>query len=118
MLRACVLNFSGNWDRHLPLVEFAYNNSYQASIQMAPYEALYGRKCRSPLHWDLDEFGKAASRGENVTRPDLIQEDIEKIQIIKKNMKTAQDRQKSYADRRRKDLEFEVGDQVCSAPGS
>ena len=49
MLRACVINFKGSWDVHLPLVEFAYNNSYQASIQMAPFEALYGRKCRSPI---------------------------------------------------------------------
>ena len=52
MLRACALDFSGRWDKHLPLVKFAYNNSYQATIGMPPYEALYGRKCRSPLHWD------------------------------------------------------------------
>ncbi|KAK6160770.1 hypothetical protein DH2020_004151 [Rehmannia glutinosa] len=71
------LHFQGSWDSHLPLAEFAYNNSYQATIGMAPYEALYGRKCRSPLHWEI-----------------------------------AQSRQKSYADKRRKDLEFEVGDEV------
>jgi hypothetical protein len=52
MLRACVLDFNGSWAHYLPLIEFAYNNSYQASIGMAPYEALYGRKCRSPLYWD------------------------------------------------------------------
>lgn len=52
MLRACVLDFHGSWNRYLPLVEFSYNNSYQATIGMAPYEALYGRKCRSPVHWD------------------------------------------------------------------
>jgi hypothetical protein len=52
MLRACAIDFRGSWEEHLPLVEFAYNNSYQASIQMAPYEALYGRKCRSPICWD------------------------------------------------------------------
>ena len=52
MLRACALDFSGSWDDHLPLVEFAYNNSYQSTIGMPPYEALYGRKCRSPLCWD------------------------------------------------------------------
>ncbi|KAK6130131.1 hypothetical protein DH2020_036126 [Rehmannia glutinosa] len=75
MLRACTLDFQGSWDSHLPLAEFAYNNSYQATIGMAPYEALYGRKCRSLLHWLVS-------------------------------------RQKSYADKRRKDLEFEVGDEV------
>ena len=52
MLRACVIDFKGSWDEHLPLVEFAYNNSYQARIKVAPYEALYGRKCRSPICWD------------------------------------------------------------------
>ncbi|CAN4115826.1 unnamed protein product [Withania somnifera] len=51
MLRACVLDFKGSWDDHLPLIEFAYNNSYHSSIKMAPYEALYGRKCRSPIGW-------------------------------------------------------------------
>ena len=56
MLRACVIDFKGSWDEHLPLVEFAYNNSYQASIKAAPYEALYGRKCRSPIWWD--DFGE------------------------------------------------------------
>jgi hypothetical protein len=52
MLRLCVLDFKGNWIKYIPLVEFAYNNSFQATISMAPYEALYGRKCRSPLYWD------------------------------------------------------------------
>ena len=79
---------------------------------MAPYEALYGRKCRSPLHWDLDETRGAPRTEKDRLRPELIQEAIDKIQIIKKNMKTAQDRQKSYADKRRKNLEFNVGDQV------
>ncbi|KAD3336598.1 hypothetical protein E3N88_32117 [Mikania micrantha] len=51
MLRACVIDFGGNWDSHLPLVEFSYNNSYHANIVMAPFEALYGRKCRSPICW-------------------------------------------------------------------
>ncbi|WMV13634.1 hypothetical protein MTR67_007019 [Solanum verrucosum] len=49
MFRACVINFKGNWDEHLPLIDFAYNNSYHSSIQIAPYEALYGRRCRSPI---------------------------------------------------------------------
>ncbi|GJZ68974.1 putative reverse transcriptase domain-containing protein [Tanacetum coccineum] len=84
MLRACVIDFGKGWDRHLPLVEFSYNNSYHTSIKAAPFEALYGRKCRSPICWAE----------------------------IKKRIQAARDRQKSYADRRRKPLEFEVGDKV------
>ena len=99
------MDFRGSWDENLPLVEFAYNNSFQATIQMAPYEALYGRKCRSPLHWD--EVGERVVLG-----PDLIQKTIDKIQIVKQRMKAAQDRYKSYADQRRRPLEFEVGDHV------
>ncbi|WMV44978.1 hypothetical protein MTR67_038363 [Solanum verrucosum] len=58
ILRACVIDFKGNWDEHLPLIEFAYNNSYHSNIQMAPYEALYGRKCRSPTGWfEVGEVG-------------------------------------------------------------
>ena len=79
---------------------------------MAPYEALYGRKCRSPLHWDLDEVKTTTEEKQGSLRPELIQDAIEKVQIIKQNMKAAQDRQKSYANKRRKDLEFAVGDQV------
>ena len=75
MLRAYALDFEGKWDEHLPLVEFAYNNSYQATIGMPPYEALYGRKCRSPLHWD--KVGERALVG-----PDLVFEAVEKIQGI------------------------------------
>ena len=65
MLRACLLDFKGSWDNHLHLVEFSYNNNYQASIQMAPYEALYGKKCRSPVCWD--DIGERKLLG-----PDLI----------------------------------------------
>nr|GEU94904.1 putative reverse transcriptase domain-containing protein [Tanacetum cinerariifolium] len=79
MLRACVIDFESSWDRHLPLVEFSYNNSYHASIKAVPYEALYGRKCRS---------------------------------LIKNHLLTARSRQKSYADKRTKLLEFEVDDMV------
>ncbi|KAK6147329.1 hypothetical protein DH2020_018241 [Rehmannia glutinosa] len=75
MLRACVLDFEESWEVYLPLVEFAYNNSHQTTIGMAPYEALYGRRCRSPIYWDGD-------------------------------------RQKSYADKRRKDIQFNVGEKV------
>ena len=105
MLRACALDFGGKWDDHLYLVEFAYNNSYQATIQMAPFEALYGRKCTSPLHWD--EVGERVLLG-----PDLVQHAVDKIQLVKQRMKAAQDRYKSYADQRRRPLEFEVGDHV------
>ena len=105
MLRACVLDFGGSWAAHLPLVEFAYNNSFQASIGMAPFEALYGRPCRSPLCWT--EVGEAA-----VVGPQLIQETTEKIKLIRQRLLTAQSRQKSYADRRRRPLEFSIGDHV------
>ncbi|KAJ9566027.1 hypothetical protein OSB04_001993 [Centaurea solstitialis] len=102
MLRACVLEFGGSWDDHLPLVEFSYNNSYHASIQCAPYEALYGRKCRSPLNW--------LEVGENqLFRPDVVQETTDKIKMVQEKLKVARDRQKSYADNRRKTLEFQVG---------
>jgi len=105
MLRSCVMDFRGSWEDHLPLVEFAYNNSYQASIQMAPFEALYGRPCRSPLCWT--EVGEAAALG-----PDVAKETTEKIRLIRQRLLTAQNRQKSYADRRRRPLVFEVGDHV------
>lgn len=105
MLRACVIDFRGSWDTHLPLVEFSYNNSYHTSIQCAPFEALYGRKCRSPLCWL--EVGDR-----QLTRIDIIQETTDKITTIKERLKAARDRQKSYADNRRKPLEFQVGDKV------
>ncbi|GJZ73082.1 putative reverse transcriptase domain-containing protein [Tanacetum coccineum] len=105
MLHACVIDFGKGWVKHLPLAEFSYNNSYHASIKAAPYEALYGRKCRSPVCWA--EVGEA-----QLTGPELIQETTEKIVLIKQRMQAAQDRQKSYADRKRKPMEFEVGDRV------
>ncbi|KAI3790948.1 hypothetical protein L2E82_04403 [Cichorium intybus] len=105
MLRDCAIEFKGNWDTHLPLIEFSYNTSYHTSIQCAPYEALYGRKCRSPLCWV--EIGDR-----QLTRVDLIQETTDKIAIIRDKLKIARDRQKSYADNRRKPLEFQVGDKV------
>ncbi|KAJ9556981.1 hypothetical protein OSB04_011595 [Centaurea solstitialis] len=105
MLRACVLEFGGSWDDHLPLVEFSYNNSYHTSIQCAPYEALYGRKCRSPLNWL--EVGES-----RLLRPDIVQETTDKIKLVQEKLKAARDRQKSYADNRRKPLEFQVGDKV------
>ncbi|KAI3815619.1 hypothetical protein L1987_15296 [Smallanthus sonchifolius] len=105
MLRACVIDFGGNWDSHLPLIEFSYNNIYHTSINMAPFEALYGRKCRSPICWN--EIGEA-----QITGPELIQETTDKISLIRDNIRVARSRQKSYADKRRKPLEFQVGDMV------
>ena len=94
MLRACVLDLKGGWEEHFPLVEFSYNNSYQASIQMAPYEALYGRPCRSPICWT--EVGERST-----TSPDLIRDTSEKVDLIQKCPFMAQIQQKSYVDRRR-----------------
>ncbi|GJZ51284.1 putative reverse transcriptase domain-containing protein, partial [Tanacetum coccineum] len=105
MLRACVIDFGGSWDVHLPLVKFSYNNSYHSSIRCALFEALYGRKCRSPVLWA--EIGE-----ESLIGPELIQETTDKVVLIKEKLKAARDRQKSYADNRRKPLEFEVGDRV------
>ena len=96
MLRACVIDFKGSWDDHLPLIEFAYNNSYHSSIQMAPYEALYGRRCRSPVGWF--EVGEAA-----LIWPDSVLYAMEKVQLIRDRLKTAQSRQNSYADVRRRE---------------
>nr|AAQ56540.1 putative gag-pol polyprotein [Oryza sativa Japonica Group] len=94
MLRACVLDFGKTWDKSLPYAEFSYNNSYQASIQMAPYEALYGRKCRTPLLWD--QVGESQVFG-----TDILREAEAKVRTIRDNLKVAQSRQKSYADTRR-----------------
>ncbi|GJR76299.1 reverse transcriptase domain-containing protein [Tanacetum coccineum] len=105
MLRACVIDFGSGWDKHLPLAEFSYNNSYHTSIKAAPFEALYGRKCRSPVCWS--EVGDA-----QLTGPELIRETTEMIVQIKNRLLAARSRQKSYADVRRKPLEFEVGDKV------
>ncbi|GKA84161.1 putative reverse transcriptase domain-containing protein, partial [Tanacetum coccineum] len=105
MLRACAIDFRRGWVNHLPLVEFSYNNSYHASIKAAPFEALYGRKCRSPICWT--EVGEAQILG-----PELIQETTEKIVQIKQRMQAAPDQQKSYADLKRKPMEFQVGDKV------
>nr|GEX02066.1 reverse transcriptase domain-containing protein [Tanacetum cinerariifolium] len=105
MLCACVIDFGKGWIKHFSLAEFSYNNSYHVSIKAAPYEAPYGRKCRSPVCWA--EVGKA-----QLTGPELIQETTEKIVLIKQRIQAAQDRQNNYADLRRKPMEFEVGDRV------
>ena len=105
MLRACALDFQCSWEDILPLIEFSYNNSYQSSIGMAPYEALYGQRCRTPLYWDTGRSGVLVG-------PEMIRETAEQVRIIRDRMKAAQDRQKSYADRRRRKLEFQVGEKV------
>ena len=105
MLRACVMEFKGSRDAYLALMEFAYNNSYQASIEMTPFEALYGRKCRTPVCWD--EVGER-----RLVDPELVQITSEKVKVVRDNLKIARDRQKSYADNCRRDLQFEIGDRV------
>ncbi|GJT40992.1 putative reverse transcriptase domain-containing protein [Tanacetum coccineum] len=105
MLRACVIDFGNGWDGYLTLVEFSYNNSYHTSIKAAPFEALYGRKCRSLVCWA--EVGEA-----QLTGPEIIHETTEKIFKIRDRIQVARDRQKSYADKRRRPLEFEVKDKV------
>ena len=82
MLRACVLNFESSWEIHLPLIEFANNNSYHTSIGMAPFEALYGRPCRSPLCW-------AEVRDKKLLGPEMIRETSEKIKVVREKMKAA-----------------------------
>ena len=105
MLRACVISFGKGWEKYLPFAEFSYNNSYQASLQMAPFEVLYVRKCRTPLNWS--ETGER-----QLFKPDVINEAEEKVQIIRENLKAAQSRQKSYYDKHHKEIHFEVGDKV------
>nr|GEW87551.1 putative reverse transcriptase domain-containing protein [Tanacetum cinerariifolium] len=105
MLRACVIDFGSNWDKHLPLVEFSYNNSYHASIKAASFEALYGRKYRSPVC--RSEVGES-----QLTGPELVRETTEKIVQIKNRLLTAGSRQKIYADLKRRLTKFEVGDKV------
>ena len=105
MIRGCVLDFPGNWDRYIPLMEFAYNNNYQSSIGMAPYEALYGRRCRTPTCW-------TEMKEHKIIGPELVKETEEEVQIIQQRLKAACDRQRSYANLKRKDIEYEVGDRV------
>ncbi|GJV48578.1 putative reverse transcriptase domain-containing protein [Tanacetum coccineum] len=105
MLRACVIDFGNGWVKHLPLVEFSYNNSYHASIKAAPFEALYDRKCRSPVCWA--EVGEV-----QLTGPEIVQETTEKVIQIKQRIQAAHDRKKSYVDLKRKPMEFQVRDRV------
>ncbi|KAA3480392.1 DNA/RNA polymerases superfamily protein [Gossypium australe] len=105
MLRGCVIDFKASWEEFLPLAEFSYNNSFQASIQMVPYEALYGRRCRTPTCWM--ELGECQILG-----PELVTETGEKVKLIRARLKEASGRHKSYTDLKRKDIEFPVGDRV------
>ncbi|GKE02265.1 putative reverse transcriptase domain-containing protein [Tanacetum coccineum] len=105
MLRACVIDFVNGWVKHLPLVEFSYNKSYHVSIKAAPFEALYGQKCHSPVCWV--EVGEV-----QLTGPDLVQETTGKVIQIKQRIQATRDRQKSYAYLKRKPMEFQVGDKV------
>lgn len=105
LLRDCVLEQRGAWDSHLPLIEFTYNNSFHASIGMEPYEALQGRRCRTPLC--QYELGESVMLG-----PEIVQQMIENINMIQEKMKEYQGRQKSYHDKRRKAHQFQEGDHV------
>ncbi|GJV94700.1 putative reverse transcriptase domain-containing protein [Tanacetum coccineum] len=105
ILRACVIDFGGSWDVHLSLAGFSYNNTYHSSIRCAPFKALYGRKCRSPVLW-------AEIRESRLIGPELVQETTDKVILIKERFKAAKDCQNSYVDNRRKQLGFEVGDKV------
>jgi hypothetical protein len=105
MLRACVLEHPGSWDQNLPWTEFSYNNSYQESIKMAPFEVLYERRCRTPLNWI--EPGEKVIFG-----PDLVEEAESIVRQVQENLKAAKSRQETYANKRHRPLEFEVGNHV------
>ncbi|KAA3474334.1 DNA/RNA polymerases superfamily protein [Gossypium australe] len=105
MHQCCVLEFQGSWEKYLPLGEFTYNNSYHSSLKMAPYEALYGRRYRTPLYWtELKE--------NQIHGVDLVRETEEKVKVIRDCLKATSDKQKSYSDLKRKEIEFKVGDKV------
>jgi hypothetical protein len=105
MLRACVIEYQGSWDKNLSCAEFSYNNSYQESLKMAPFKVLYGRRCRTPLNWI--ELGEMVIFG-----PDLIDEVEATVHHIQDNLKVARSHQESYANKRRRPLKFEVSNHV------
>ena len=99
------MEFPGSWDRYIPLMKFSYNNSYQASIAMAPYEALYGQRCRTLICWtELNEH--------KVIGPDIMKDTKDKVRVIQQRLKAVSDQHKSYADLKRKDIVYKVGDKV------
>ena len=104
MLRACIIYFKGSWHRDLPLVEFAYDNTFHSSISMDRYKALYGRRCRFLIGWY--EFSEPS------LGPELIYKILEKVYIIRNWLHMAYNRQKSYTDHKKRDLGFEEGDKV------
>jgi hypothetical protein len=105
MLRACALQYGRSWDKSLPYAEFSYNSSYQESLKMAPFEMLYGRRCRTPLFWSETEERKEFG-------PDIVQQAEKQVRMVRENLRVAQSKQQSYADHRTKELSFEVGDFV------
>jgi hypothetical protein len=105
MLRACALQYGMSWDKSPLYAEFSYNNSYQESLKMTPFEMLYGRRCRTPLFWS--ENGERKVLG-----PDILQEAEKQVRMVRENLRVAQSRQKSYANHKRRESSFEVGDFV------
>jgi hypothetical protein len=105
MLRACTLQYGRSWDKSIRYAEFSYNNNYQESLKIAPFEILYGRRCQTPLFWN--ETGERKVFG-----PDILQEAEKQVRMVRENLRVAQSRPKSYADHRRRELIFEVGDFV------
>ena len=99
LLRACIIDFKGNWDKYLHLMEFAYKNSFHSFISMALYEALYGRRCSYPIGWF--EVGETS-----LLSPDLIDKTLQKVHIIRKWLQMAYSRKKSYVNHRKRNLEF------------
>jgi hypothetical protein len=107
MLRDCALKYGRSWNKSLPYVEFSYNNNNQESLKMAPFEMLYGRRCRTPLFWSETEKRK-------VFGPNILQEVEKQVCMVRENLWVAQSGQKSYANHRRRELSFDVGDFVYS----
>src|SRR4051812_26060553 len=111
MLRACVISFSMKWEESLPYAEFSYNNSYQDSLNMAPFEVLYGRKCRTPLNWpgtgERPYFG-----------PNLVQQSEDQVRVVPENLKAAQSRQKRNYDRKHTEMIYQPSEQayLCVTP--
>jgi predicted YcjX-like family ATPase len=105
MLRVCVIDYPGNWDKNLPWAEFSYNNSYQESLKVAPFKVLYGRRCRTPLNW-------IEPREKMIFGPDLVEEAETTVSRIQDNLRAMKSRQESYANKRRQPLEFAVVDHV------
>jgi hypothetical protein len=105
MLRPCALQYGRNWDKSLSYAKFSYNSNYQESLKMTPFEMLYGRRCQTPLFWS--ETGERKVFG-----PNILQEARKQVRMVRENLRVAQSRQKSYANHRRRELSFQVGDFV------